>query len=203
MGFECLTPPGFSENLSFGSSACLGAWLRSFNPRGKNSFMPVRLSLRKSSVYGGKLQCWCVQRGAYGGAKARQVAFETGWTELQTHCSTPLLLTLQPALRRPPSDSDSEAATVWLQLLAWTLSLLGGGEEQFINLFGTLDGFLTVCNNRVWAAPAPAAGRWVLQKQTFPLQQPPATAADRRHWAEPPAPVAMASGASEGAWEGS
>lgn len=60
---------------------------------------------------------------------------------------TPPLLTVQAAPHWALSDSDSEAARVRLQLLAPALSLLGG--EEFISFFGTLDGFLAVCNNRV------------------------------------------------------
>lgn len=165
MGFEHLAPPGSSAKLSFGSSACSGPGLTRFNPRGKSSLMPVGRSLPRSRLRGGERQRPARTEGPVEGPGEQEFILKLVWLTCRHNAAQHLpLLTLHTV---PGSGSRwLRAAGARLRLLASALSLLGGGE-QFINLFGTLHGFLAVCSSRVWAVPAPAAGRRVLHKPMF------------------------------------
>lgn len=75
MGFECLTPAGFSENLSFGSS-------------GQRLFHARQPLSQKSRVYGGRLQRLCVLRGAWEGPREDEFIFELVWLNYRHNAHT-------------------------------------------------------------------------------------------------------------------
>lgn len=147
MGFECSPPSGFSKNLGFGSSACFRAGLTQFWHKGPKLFCAGQVLSPKTLCV-----CWesavlvHVHRGLWRGWGKRSLFLNWFYwiTDTVQHAAS---ADSADFLCWALSDSDSEAARERLRLLALTLSLLGGGE--FINLFGTLDVFLTVCNNWV------------------------------------------------------
>lgn len=157
MGFERLTPPGSSEKLSFGSSACSGPGPTWFNPRGKSSLMPVRRSLPKGRLRGGKRQRRVCSEGPVEGPGQEEFIFKLVGLTCRHTMRLRICLCWLCTPRRALGDSEAAIAapgssleSVWEEesnslvylghwMVSWLSAAAAGCEQSQLQLLA--DGF--------------------------------------------------------------